>query len=253
MLKKNWIKKRLNNIEKNNLELLKFKFLKETISTNSVYFDSPLHFLKPENYSDYQIHNENNTIIFKIEVNTQKLYDDWIKGMNNFAWDYILSKKYININTEYNLKTNDFINKLNQNLFLLKNNLISKNNIYVVRVWTSKIEKNNFNISSFEKDWEEFSDVGYWWTDKDTLNKEVSLNKKLRFTFRNSSDSLIKELLFKGNHEITIKYVETETEITTKGYEYKNSNWWKRNWSSFISIFISILALLFTIIFNFLN
>lgn len=52
----------------------------------------------------------------------------------------------------------------------------------------------------------------------------MSLNKKLRFTFRNSSDSLIKELLFKGNHEITIKYVETETEITTKGYEYKNSN-----------------------------
>ncbi len=93
MLKKNWIKKRLNNIEKNNLELLKFKFLKETISINSVYFDSPLHFLKPENYSDYQIHNENNTIIFKIEVNIQKLYDDWIKGMNNFAWDYILSKK----------------------------------------------------------------------------------------------------------------------------------------------------------------
>lgn len=32
MLKKNWFKKRLNNIEKNNLELLKFKFLKETIS-----------------------------------------------------------------------------------------------------------------------------------------------------------------------------------------------------------------------------
>ncbi|MBP1525983.1 MAG: hypothetical protein H9Q65_05430 [Spiroplasma ixodetis] len=31
MLKKNWIKKRLNNIEKNNLELLKFKFLKETM------------------------------------------------------------------------------------------------------------------------------------------------------------------------------------------------------------------------------
>ncbi|BDT03465.1 hypothetical protein SHM_11110 [Spiroplasma ixodetis] len=54
MLKKNWIKKRLNNIEKNNLELLKFKFLKETISINSVYFDSPLHFLKPENYSDYR-------------------------------------------------------------------------------------------------------------------------------------------------------------------------------------------------------
>lgn len=102
-----------------------------------------------------------------------------------------------------------------------------------------------------KKDWDEYLRINRipqndwkFFNDNKCLENEINNCENLLFNidYIHSSHSLIRELLFKGNHTIRIYYVEQNISLTEKGIEKLNYSWWK-DWKWLTLTILSIISL----------
>ncbi|MGL5268592.1 MAG: hypothetical protein ACRC8P_02355 [Spiroplasma sp.] len=193
------------------------------------------HEIFEEKYDQYTHQIDHQTIDLKINIKSDKLFQDWKVENKVFPLDDIINN-YVSF--EKTTELAKFFEEIDLNFFLLRKNYINKKNIWIVNCRTFSFEENKFNKKSKLRN----IDNSGWWLDKETL--KVAINTNPSFMLRaklSSSDDLVKELLFKGNQVIRIKYCKINSYLTEKGYEYLNSGIWKNNWKWIISVIVSIL------------
>ncbi|QBQ07844.1 hypothetical protein SGLAD_v1c06450 [Spiroplasma gladiatoris] len=159
----------------------------------------------------------------KIVINLEKLKKDWKRQnkQHKFNSNYII-QNYVSYEKEYDLNFNLFLKSIKTSNFLYNKNFIENKYVFIERVLY--LDENHII---------------------DKINSLYEANNT--YSISSTSDRLVRELLIKKDHVIRIFWYEIDVDLTNKGIDYININFWTRNWKYLATCFLSVISLAISI------